>query len=84
MIKRTALPNVFTIMPVTESFECSNKFGNNGICRDRPPGRSTFRLQYLQKDMDMIGHDTVFVYRDIVIKCIHYLDLIICKFSVFC
>ena len=40
MVMRTILPNVMSNFSITESFECTYKFWNRRIRRDRPPGRS--------------------------------------------
>ena len=75
MVIRAGLPNVFANLLVTKPFQCGDKAGHPGILyrKDRRPRRSFFR--YGQQNMDMVWHDYIAIYRDIIIEIVQLIDI---------
>jgi len=67
------LPYISAVFSVAEPLECRNEQGKGRVCscrRDRRPRLSL--LPHLKKYMNMVRHNDKTVYRNVVVKCIHF------------
>ncbi len=89
MIVETPLPYIFAVFFVTITFECRNKLRNSRTlsCRGRRPRRPVFC--HNQHNMNMIWHNNIPVYANVIIKIIQFFQMVFrcltvrCKFDCF-
>ena len=69
MVIIPGLPDILAVFLVAKPFECANKTSNDrgSRCRDTRP-RVSGPFLYCNQKMDMVGHDYIFIHRQIIVK----------------